>query len=162
MLVGISPSSCWRLCISNVGRAQCHESRPRISCLYVCMYLYFYVVFPLLTFPKGREVVCPQELRCAVPHLVASLAISLSSLSHSHSGGLALLRWGEEQTQALCLLPVGVEKGQMLPSVPPEQEVWVGRALVWEAGVLAAATNWGCVCRLPGSGVPIGTSSSEP
>lgn len=44
----------------------------------------------------------------------------------------------------------------------PEQEVWVGRALVWEAGVLAAAASWGYVCRLPGSGVPRGTSDSDP
>lgn len=38
----------------------------------------------------------------------------------------------------------------------------MGQPLVWEAGVLAAAANWGCGCRLPGSSVPGVTSGSDP
>lgn len=71
---------------------------------------------------------------------------------------LRVLHMGEEQAQSFLL----VEKGQMLSLRSPAQEVWVGQALVWETGAFVAAANWGCVCRLPGSSVSGGTSSSDP
>lgn len=83
--------------------------------------------------------------------------------SHGHSGQEA---WrGSDGGGASLGRPIVAcvsGEGQMLPAVPPGQEVWVGRALVWEAGVLAAAANWGGVCRLPGSGIPGGTSCPDP
>lgn len=42
------------------------------------------------------------------------------------------------------------------------QDVWVGWGLVWESGVLAAPANWACTCRLAGSRLSEGTSSSDP
>lgn len=131
------------------------------------MYLYFLCCFSSVDLLKGRGITLSSatRVRCLSPPSFSGLLPAFLSHSHSHShdGQLVSLRWVRSIPSSWVS-----RKGRCCPLVPhpfpspPPAGSLRRPGFGWEAGVLGAAANLSCICRLPGSSVPGGTNSSAP